>query len=213
MRDFRLPGDEVLFRFFNASRIEALDAAFRVASQPLFGFAVAGALGLWLASSYRVRAIRPLAQAILSAGAADLIGFRILKPLIARTRPNYALGSEGARVLSEAANVGSMPSLHAATTFAVATTLILLSPQIGRVALPIAFFIAVSRIGVGVHWPSDVLVGALYGAALAFGVEALARKAFGAFDHRIRSGADEAFDRGKARIDAARAEKSGAGKR
>jgi undecaprenyl-diphosphatase len=208
LRDFRLPGDNVLFELINGFNSPALDQAFRFASLPLFGIGIAAALGLWLATTYQLRALRPMAQAVLAAGIADLFGFRVLKPLIARTRPNYALAHDASRVLAEAANVGSMPSLHAATTFAVATTLAILSPQVGRVALPIAGFIALSRVGVGVHWPSDVIVGALYGAGLAIGVEAVARKFLGVFDPRAedRKGS-AAFARGKANIEAARAAK------
>jgi undecaprenyl-diphosphatase len=213
VRDFRLPGDTALFEFLNGLESTALDQAFRIASMPVFGFGVAGALGLWLATTYQVRALRPVAQAVLSAGVADLFGFRVLKPLIARTRPNYALSQDAARVLADAANVGSMPSLHAATSFAVATTLAILSPQIGRVALPIAAFIALSRVGVGVHWPSDVVVGAVYGAALAIGVEAGARKLFGVFDPRAEDRAGKkSFERGKANIEAARAKKNASSK-
>lgn len=208
MTDFRLPGDNAIFQFLNGLSSPALDQAFRIASMPVFGIGVAAFLGLWLATTYQARALRPALQAVLSAGLADFIGFRLLKPLIARTRPNYALAHDTARVLSEAANVGSMPSLHAATTFAVATTLAILSPQVGRVALVVATFISLSRVGVGVHWPSDVVAGALFGAALAVGVEALSRRLFGAFDRRAEDRKGQAmFERGKANIEAARGEK------
>jgi undecaprenyl-diphosphatase len=210
LKDFRLPGDDGLFRFINGLNIPALDQAFSIASMPVTGFVVAGALGLWLATTYGARALRPVLQAVIAAGAADLLGFRVLKPLIQRTRPNYALTQDAVRVLAEAANVGSMPSLHAATSFAVATTLLLLSPQVGGVALPIAFFISISRVGVGVHWPSDVFAGALLGATLAIALEAVCRKVFGVFDNRPEDAKASAnFARGKANIEAARAEKAG----
>jgi undecaprenyl-diphosphatase len=214
LKDFRLPGDDGLFRFINGLNIPAVDQAFAIASMPLTGFVVAGALGLWLATTYGARAVRPVLQAVISAGAADLLGFRVIKPLIQRSRPNYALGQDAVRVLSDAANVGSMPSLHAATTFAVATTLLLLSPQVGRVALPVAVFISISRVGVGVHWPSDIAAGALLGATLAIALEAVCRKLFGVFDSREENQkASAAFARGKANIEAARAEKAGQKKR
>jgi undecaprenyl-diphosphatase len=56
-----------------------------------------------------------------------------------------------------------MPSLHAANAFAVATLITALVPRAGRVTYPVAALIALSRVGVGVHWPSDVAVGSLFG--------------------------------------------------
>lgn len=207
MKDFRLPGDDALFRFINGLSSPALDQAFTVASTHVFGFGVAIALGLWMLSAYRARAVRPLGQLAIAAAAADLVGARLLKPFFERTRPSFALPHDTARVLAEAANSGSMPSNHAATAFAVAMTMALLTPQVGRVALPIAAFIGLSRVGVGVHWPSDVLAGALLGVASAVLVEVVVRKLLGPFDPRPEDPKGKAaFNRGKAGIEARRAE-------
>jgi undecaprenyl-diphosphatase len=104
------------------------------------------------------------------------MGARVLKPGFARLRPSFAL-SDAVRVLSPAADVGSMPSLHAANAFAVAVVVTMAWPRAGLVALPVAGLIAVSRVGVGVHWPSDVLAGALYGALVGVLVVLSARRA------------------------------------
>ena len=69
-----------------------------------------------------------------------------------------------------------MPSLHAANAFAVAVALSLWRPKLAWVALPLATLIAASRIGVGVHWPSDVLVGACYGSAVGSGLYFVVRR-------------------------------------
>ena len=69
----------------------------------------------------------------------------------------------------------SFPSGHAATSFAGATLLALALPRLAWPLLVLAAAIGWSRVYVGVHWPSDVLAGALLGAALAFGVRALPR--------------------------------------
>lgn len=62
---------------------------------------------------------------------------------------------------------GSFPSGHATTIFMLAGLLILGLPirsRLGRISiLAAAALIGLSRIGVGVHWPSDILVGAATG--------------------------------------------------
>lgn len=120
----------------------------------------------WLVVAFRRQALLPIAQVAAAIGVADGVGARLLKPWFGRMRPSYALAEPLVRVLSPAANVGSMPSLHAANAFAMATVVTLAIPRAGFVAIPLATLIGVSRVGVGVHWPSDVLAGALYGAGI-----------------------------------------------
>jgi undecaprenyl-diphosphatase len=66
----------------------------------------------------------------------------------------------------------SFPSDHATAAFAIAIALLLRNRRIGWVALTMAAVISISRIAVGVHYPSDVLGGAAIGtlAALALWV-------------------------------------------
>jgi undecaprenyl-diphosphatase len=65
------------------------------------------------------------------------------------------------------ATVGqSMPSGHAATSFAGAVILTYLLPRAAPLFLLFATAVAFSRVYVGVHYVSDVLVGALLGTAV-----------------------------------------------
>jgi undecaprenyl-diphosphatase len=66
----------------------------------------------------------------------------------------------------------SFPSDHATAAFAIAVALLLRNRRIGWVALTMATVISISRVAVGVHYPSDVLGGAVIGtmAALALWV-------------------------------------------
>jgi membrane-associated phospholipid phosphatase len=69
-----------------------------------------------------------------------------------------------------AANKGShnsMPSSHAANWFAATMALFLFYRKSLRFMLPLALTVAFSRIYNGVHYPSDVLVGAIIGAGYA----------------------------------------------
>ncbi len=67
----------------------------------------------------------------------------------------------------------SFPSGHAASAAAFATGVALESRGWGAVVAPVAASVAFSRVYTGVHYPSDVLVGAALGTAAAFGVRAV----------------------------------------
>ncbi|MCX6781186.1 MAG: phosphatase PAP2 family protein [Candidatus Magasanikbacteria bacterium] len=60
----------------------------------------------------------------------------------------------------------SFPSIHATMAFAGAYLLFLYKRSWGIYALILAFIIAFIRVAVGVHYPSDVLVGAVLGVVL-----------------------------------------------
>ncbi|MFM2357611.1 MAG: hypothetical protein RJA61_348 [Candidatus Parcubacteria bacterium] len=57
----------------------------------------------------------------------------------------------------------SFPSGHATVFFALATSIFLWNKKWGALFLVIAFCISVARIFVGVHYPLDILMGALVG--------------------------------------------------
>jgi undecaprenyl-diphosphatase len=61
----------------------------------------------------------------------------------------------------------SFPSDHATAAFAIAVSIWLRSRRIGWLVLAIATILAVARVAVGVHYPSDVLGGAILGTAAA----------------------------------------------
>jgi undecaprenyl-diphosphatase len=62
-----------------------------------------------------------------------------------------------------------MPSNHASNAFAFAMTFFFLRRNIiSYVSIAVAALIALSRVYVGVHYPSDILVGALLGAGAAY---------------------------------------------
>jgi undecaprenyl-diphosphatase len=98
---------------------------------------------------------------LLTYGAVDLL----LKPAIARARPFDTI--LGVRVVVLRPTTYSFPSGHAASAVAGAFVTSLMRPR-ARVALwTLAALVAVSRIYVGVHYPLDVLAGALVGVGVA----------------------------------------------
>lgn len=64
----------------------------------------------------------------------------------------------------------SFPSGHAASAAAFATGVALESGRWGTAVAPLAAAVALSRVYTGVHYPSDVLVGAALGVGAAFAV-------------------------------------------
>jgi len=102
----------------------------------------------------------------LAIGLTFLLVDGVLKPIIDRDRPFEVLPD--ARLIDQRPLTGAFPSGHAASAVAGAVAVERLFP-LARVAWwLIATAIAVSRIYVGAHWPSDVLAGAVLGWAVAW---------------------------------------------
>ncbi len=102
------------------------------------------------------------AAAVSAAGILD----QIVKHLVCRARPSLP---EAGRFfgkfpcLFESYAYTSFPSGHATTAFAAAAFLALWRPRWAPPALALAVLVAVSRVYLGAHFPSDVVAGAILG--------------------------------------------------
>jgi undecaprenyl-diphosphatase len=119
-----------------------------------------GALWLLLAALFALAFRRP--QVFVWTLIVDAIGELAadgLKAAIPRARPHV-------HALVTRPHTHSFPSGHATTSFACATVLAFAVPRLRLPLLLLAAAIAWSRVYVGVHYPLDVLAGALLGAAI-----------------------------------------------
>ena len=105
-------------------------------------------------------------RALLAVAVVFAVNDLVAKPLVARPRP-FRGGIEGARVIQQPPpTTSSLPSGHAAAAVAGAMSLSRVWPQAAWALWLLAGGIAMSRIYVGVHYPSDLLAGAVLGFAL-----------------------------------------------
>ncbi len=160
--------DLAVFHAVNTDGGRFLDAAFLTLSARWFGIlAGAALLVLVLLRGGRRRVALLLAFAI-AVVLSDTLGAQVLKPLFGRMRPCYALPPGSFRWVGAASDVGSLPSLHSSNFFAMAGIAWAASRRAGVVALLIAALVALSRVYLGVHWPTDVLAGMAWGLACAW---------------------------------------------
>src|SRR3982751_1792124 len=149
-----------------------LDAVMTAASNRvlLLGIAAAAAIYLGLRSVHRWTAAVLLLLAIATG---DLVSVRLVKPAVDRVRPCHSLAS--VRAPAGCGTGKSFPSAHAADTAAAAAVALWASPVLAPLAVGLAALVGVSRVYLGVHYPSDVVAGWILGGAIGAGFLVLAR--------------------------------------
>lgn len=96
-----------------------------------------------------------------------LIGNMVMKNLFARTRPYDMVEVD---LLVAKLHDFSFPSGHTLVSFEAATALTVYHRRWGIAALVLAALIAYSRLYLFVHYPTDVVVGAILGVSIALAV-------------------------------------------
>jgi undecaprenyl-diphosphatase len=162
MLDTILRVDEAAFGWLAACHTPVLDAV-------MIGLSRAGRGGLlWLAAGALLAWARPrlaggVVQMVLAIGLASLLVNVVVKPAVARPRPFEAMPAVQVIDLEPASR--SFPSGHAANAFAGAYALSRLAPVAQIPIWTLAVGVGLSRIYLGVHYPLDVIAGALIGLA------------------------------------------------
>ena len=124
---------------------------------------------LWIVLCLGMLCYKPTRKAGFAGLAALVLGFLctnvVLKHLVGRTRP--WLDVAGLVALVQEGDPNSFPSGHTCSSFAAAMAWWKLAPKqwmrVGGMAMAVCM--GLSRLYVGVHYPSDVLAGCLIGLA------------------------------------------------
>jgi membrane-associated phospholipid phosphatase len=156
--------DHAVYAAVAATPTPALDrgmsALSHTADRSVLWLASAGTLALTRGERGREAARAGLASIAVASAVVNLVA----KPLARRRRPDrLAAGVPVARHVTMPAS-RSWPSGHSASAFAFATGAGHVLQREGAALRVLAALVAYSRVHTGVHFPADVVVGALIGA-------------------------------------------------
>ena len=170
------PGlDEIIFRALNLAGGNPILDRIMIFSTILSGVYVIFlvAIPLWL------RRLRTVTFDVLLLLAITIVATEAIKYLVDRPRPCDALANVNtlAGYRCSAEFDPAFPSGHASRAFAVAAFLtIRFRWRLGIPAGAFAVLAGISRIYLGLHWPSDVLGGAAVGIGFAILIEIVSRR-------------------------------------
>jgi membrane-associated phospholipid phosphatase len=152
-------GDETVFRLLNGLGPVTSDRLW--ADVTILGDTVVALCLCLPLARRRPDLLFAVAPTVLLAG----IWVQAWKPLFDEPRPPVVLRSDSIHVIGPHYRYHSFPSGHATTAFALAGLAVLgFRLRVGGlVPVALAAVVAISRCAVGVHWPSDLLAGALGG--------------------------------------------------
>ena len=167
MSDFLYSIDLMIFYFFNHTiSLPILDKFFSlITSVNNWYIAYLILLGIsWTIGGKRGKIA--VVGIILLIVASDQTGYRLLKEFFARPRPCDILSD----VITPIGCTGtySFPSNHALNNFAAAFFFYKLFPKLKWILFITAGLVAISRVYLGLHYPSDIIGGAIIGIAFGY---------------------------------------------
>jgi undecaprenyl-diphosphatase len=116
--------------------------------------------------AYRLYGLAFLLTLGLTIALNDASSHHILKEGIRRLRPCHVLPD--LEMIMRCSNSFAFPSNHASNTFAAATLISLCFRNTTLLAFALALLVCYSRVYLKVHYPFDVLGGALYGSLVGY---------------------------------------------
>jgi membrane-associated phospholipid phosphatase len=158
--------DVAVYAAIAATETPTLDRAFQALSR------AADRSALWLAHAALLSAAggprgrRAAINGIASIALTSAVVNGAMKPLSARRRPDRELYDVPVSRQVTMPRTTSFPSGHAASAFAFAAGVATADPGAGIPLHALAALVAYSRVHSGVHYPADVVAGAVTGGAL-----------------------------------------------
>jgi undecaprenyl-diphosphatase len=152
-------------RLNGLARVQAVRGYFSLASRLGDGIVWYGLL-LALPLAAGAAAITPTVHMAATALVAVAV-YKLVKGLLGRERPYAA--HRAVQALVPALDRYSFPSGHTMHAVLFSVMLAHYYPVLLVIVLPFALSVALSRVVLGLHYPTDVIAGALLGAALAEG--------------------------------------------
>lgn len=129
-----------------------------------FHLAIACAVAILIV--YRLNGLAFLLTVAATIAINDSSSHHILKEGIARLRPCHVLPD--LEMTFRCSNSFSFPSNHASNTFAAATLISLCFRNTTFLAFALALLVSYSRVYLKVHYPFDILGGAIYGSLIGY---------------------------------------------
>ena len=162
------PLDVGLFRFINGTLSNTLfDVLMPFLSGNRFLISAAILTAVLVLWENKLRGLAFLLVLALSIAITDVAVCSPIKEGLSRPRPWAVLQAVHLHVDQESRN-RSMPSAHAASCAAAAVVAFLFYRRSWRFMLPLAGGVSLSRIYNGVHYPTDVITGAMLGMLVAY---------------------------------------------
>jgi membrane-associated phospholipid phosphatase len=158
--------DYSIYKAIDGTGPDFLHAPMKFAANDLV-FVIVAIVALTFLFPWRTRRLDRRIGAVL-ATAAGGVALLLVQPIanaVERARP--FVDHPHAKLLIHHATDPGFPSDHATGAFAMALGLWFKDRVIGGIALVLAAIVAFARVYVGVHYPSDVVAGALIGMAVA----------------------------------------------
>ena len=152
--------DFAVFQWLRAHHSPFLDVVMAGLSDIARGGTIWIVLAVLIALVYRSR-WHAVVHVVLAIVLAFILTDHVAKPFFNRSRPfeSYA----DSRVYGYRPTTRSFPSGHAAGAIAGVCALVSLAPEARSIFWTFALLVAFSRVYLGVHYPADVLAGALLG--------------------------------------------------